>query len=135
MPTFARLAGFALPKDRVIDGFDQTDLLMGKSKLGNRDHYFYHSGSHGVRKGKWKLLKANRWSPKIMKRRSYPKDFGTNEVELYNLDEDIGEENNLASQYPEIVKELNSLNLQQEKPSYLTQISSLRKQKRQKAKR
>ncbi len=50
------------PHDRVIDGVDQTDLLLGKSESRQPRHYFYHSGSHGVRQGKWKLLHANRWS-------------------------------------------------------------------------
>ena len=118
LPTFARLAGFKVPEDRVIDGFDQVDLLLGKSEKGNRDHYFYHSGSHGVRQGKWKLLHAKRWSEKEMERRTYPKDFGTNEVELYNLDEDVAETTNLAAQHPEIVAELQSFSLPAEKPSF-----------------
>ena len=53
-----------------------------------------------------------------MKRRTYPKDFGTNEVELYNLDEDIGETTNLAVQQPEIVTKLQALCLPPEKPSF-----------------
>ncbi len=110
MPTFAHLAGFDVPDDRVIDGVNQTDLLLGESEVGNRKHYFYHSGSHGVREGKWKLLKANRWSENEMERRTYPKDFGTNGIELYNLDADISETNNLADQFPGRVKHLVTLN-------------------------
>lgn len=111
MPTFANLAGFEVPQDRVIDGVDQTELLLGNSEAGNRQTYFYHSGSHGVRRGKWKLLKPNRW-PKNFNR-TYPKDLGTNDTELYNLDEDIGETRNLVEEHPEIVKELMELELPQ----------------------
>lgn len=113
LPTFAQLAGFDLPEDRIIDGVDQTDLLLGKSETGNRDTYFYHSGSHGVRHGKWKLLKPNRWPKNFA--RTYPKDIGTNDTELYNLDEDIGETTNLADQHPQIVAELMRLTLAVEK--------------------
>lgn len=111
LPTFATLCGFEVPEDRIIDGVDQTDLLLGKSEAGNRDTYFYHSGSHGVRKGKWKLLRTNRWSSAEMKRRTYPKDLGTNEIELYNLDEDIGETTNLAAAHPDIVAKLLAIQL------------------------
>ena len=54
LPTFATLAGFKVPTDRVIDGVDQTNLLLGKDTDGARDTYFYQG--NGVRKGKWKLL-------------------------------------------------------------------------------
>jgi arylsulfatase A-like enzyme len=118
LPTFANLAGFEVPTDRVIDGVNQIDLLTGESETGNRDTYFYHSGTHGVRKGPWKFLKADRWSETEMERRTYPKDFGTNEIELYHLDEDIGETTNLAEKHPEIVAELQSLTLPPEKKSF-----------------
>ena len=108
MPTFGALAGYKVLTDRVIDGVDQTGLLLGRSEAGNRQTYFYGSGDHGVRKGKWKLLKPGR---KPKKQRSYPKDYGTNGIELYNLDNDIGEKHNLADQHPEIVEELMQLKL------------------------
>lgn len=113
LPTFAALCGFDVPRDRVIDGVDQTDLLLGTSEAGSRETYFYHSGSHGVRKGKWKLLKANRWPRNF--NRTYPKDRGTNEVELYNLDEDISETTNLADQLPDVVNRLQNVELPTEK--------------------
>ena len=36
-PTFARLAGGKVPKDRPIDGVDQTDLLLGTSDAEQRN--------------------------------------------------------------------------------------------------
>jgi len=36
MPTFAAILGKKLPTDRPIDGVDQTDVLTGKSEMGNR---------------------------------------------------------------------------------------------------
>ena len=113
LPTFATLAGFDVPSDRIIDGVDQTDLLLGKSETGHRQTYFYHSGIHGVRKGPWKLLKASRW-PKNFKP-TYPKDRGTNGIELYNLANDIGETRNIANEHPEIVAELQALKLPQKR--------------------
>lgn len=113
MPTLAHLARFEMPAERVIDGVDQTDLLLGMSDAGNRDTYFYHSGSHGVRRGKWKLLKAGRWPQNF--NRTYPKDLGTNDVELYDLEADLGETENVAAEHPQVVAELMKLKLAEEK--------------------
>jgi arylsulfatase A-like enzyme len=43
LPTFGRLSGYAPPRDRIIDGVDQTDLLLGRSERGTRDHFYYFS--------------------------------------------------------------------------------------------
>ncbi len=42
------LAGYEMPDDRVIDGVDQTDLLLGRSETGARDHYRYSSRSDSL---------------------------------------------------------------------------------------
>jgi len=102
MPTFATLAGFDVPSDRVIDGVDQTDLLLGKNPDGARDTYMYQG--NGVRKGRWKFLKAKHEVP------GYSRDVNREEVvELYDLDADLGESKNLAAEHPEKVAELQAL--------------------------
>ena len=37
LPTFASIVGTSVPEDRPIDGIDQTDVLLGKSAMGNRE--------------------------------------------------------------------------------------------------
>ncbi|GIW82896.1 MAG: N-acetylgalactosamine-6-sulfatase [Gemmatales bacterium] len=106
LPTFAHLAGCQTPKDRIIDGVDQTDLLLGKNENGARDHYFYFCQNelHAVRKGKWKLR-----LPNLKKFYGYVDDKGSKETELYDLDADIGEKQNVAKKHPEVVAELMKL--------------------------
>jgi len=106
MPTLANLAGYKVPKDRIIDGVDQTALLLGDSEKGKRDHFYYFCRNtlHGVRKGRWKLLLANRKNYY-----NYVKDTGSNEMELYDLKSDIGEKRNVVKQHPEVVADLLSL--------------------------
>ena len=109
MPTFASLAGFNVPEDRVIDGVDQIDLLLGKNPIGKRRTFLflgqrpdYHI--NGIRRGKWKYLKA--------KHNVYffARDTTREKVEeLYDLESDIGETKNLAKKHPEIVAELKQL--------------------------
>jgi arylsulfatase A-like enzyme len=55
LPTFANIVGEKMPTDRMIDGVDQTDILLGKSATGNRDSLLsfigpdlVHVGSSGV---------------------------------------------------------------------------------------
>ena len=107
-------AEFALPPrgvfDRVIDGVDQTDLLLGKSEAGNRQTYVYMAHAsrkkniyavNGLRVGKWKYLKAEQVV------HGFAVDDDREEVEeLYDLESDLGETTNLADQHPEIVKQL-----------------------------
>ena len=91
LPTVANLAGQPIPKDWIIDGHDVSDLLLGKLNAKSPHDYLYYE-KDGIRQGKWKLVryrvKANRFT------------------ELYDLEKDLGERNNLAKRYPEKVKAL-----------------------------
>ncbi len=91
LPTFAKLAGTAAPTDRIIDGRDIANLLLGRPDAKSPHKAFYYYGAstlRAVRSGPWKLF-AN----------------GT----LYNLDDDIGETRNVAARNPKVVKRLNVL--------------------------
>ena len=102
LPTFARLAGFEVPDDRVVDGVDQVDLLTGKSPEGNRQTFLYRN--NGIRRGKWKYLRAKH------NVYGYARDSKREQVEeLYDLDADIGETKNLAAERPELISELKQL--------------------------
>ena len=106
LPTFGRLAGYEPPRDRIIEGVDQTELLLGRSERGARDHFHYFSQNelHAVRQGPWKLVLPNRTVFY-----TYVKDRGSNEPELYHLDRDIGETRNVARDHPEVVARLTRL--------------------------
>ncbi|GAH39069.1 unnamed protein product, partial [marine sediment metagenome] len=89
LPTFAKLAGAQMPTDRVIDGKDISPLLFAEPGAKSpHDAFFYKA--MGVRSGKWKFLTKGKG-------------------ELYNLEEDIGENNNIASRHPDTVKRLRNL--------------------------
>ena len=106
--SFVRLKPHA---DLKLDGLDQSKALLGGESP--RDRVFCHF-PHGnatqasvmdgfyagtyVRKGDWKLI------------RFYARnDDGTDDLELYDLKNDLGERHNLAKEKPELVKELNGL--------------------------
>ena len=111
LPTFAALTGTKIPDDRIIDGVNQLDFILGKSKTA-RTSYIYNPGSasvqtrilqgNAIREGDWKLI-----SP--LKVGLFLEDGGTGDWELYNLKEDIGESNNLVAKYPKKLKYLKAL--------------------------
>ncbi len=113
LPTFANLAGFEVPKDRKLDGIDQSDLLLGKTEKGREDFLFVHTSgkiteataesANGIRLGKWKYLKADLEAPEyaVVEREEVE--------ELYDLDADIGETRNVAGNHPEVVQRLKKL--------------------------
>ena len=57
MPTFAAIIGAKLPTDRAIDGVDQTDVLFGKSAVGNRESLLTFVGPDivAVRWKQWRV--------------------------------------------------------------------------------
>ena len=98
MPTVAELAGVETPKN--IDGISFLPTLFGqKQKEHNFLYWEFHEqgGRKALRKGNWKLVNYKVNNPE------------ETTVELYDLSTDIGEENNVAAQHPELVKELQQL--------------------------
>ena len=104
LPTFASLAGARLPADRVLDGWDLTPALKG-SGPSPRTTYFYYRGStlQAVRSGPYKahfVTRQEGWdqSPKPI-----------DPPWLYDLDADIAERFDLASEQPDVVARLRKL--------------------------
>ena len=91
LPTFAKLAGAKIPADRVIDGKDIWPVLAGEAKTPH-EAFFYHRGNElkAVRSGKWKLH-TNKGRPTL----------------LFDLANDIGEQENLLNAEPSVVQRLN----------------------------
>jgi arylsulfatase len=69
--TFTKLAGAQVPKDRPIDGVDQTDFLLGKSEKSNREGFpvFVADRLEAVKWRNWKVVfydeQRDWWSPPV----------------------------------------------------------------------
>ena len=103
-PTLCQLAGTRPDSKQHFDGVSLTDVLQNPKIPLQRDILYWHYplekphflGGHSsgaVRKGDWKLIEY----------------FDTGQKELYNLADDIGEENNLVNTNHEKVAELHGL--------------------------
>lgn len=105
-PTFAQLASTSIPEEIKIDGMDISTFLMNPKaeNLPERPFLFYARNGEleAIRLGKWKLhtKKSIGWDIK---------SEGTFQVSLYDLENDISEQNNVAELHPEIVKKLTSM--------------------------
>ncbi|WP_256354679.1 MULTISPECIES: arylsulfatase [unclassified Variovorax] len=57
-PTLARWTGAEVPKDRVIDGVDQGDFLLGKAQKSGREGFVVYVGNeiYGIKWRNWKMM-------------------------------------------------------------------------------
>ncbi len=78
--------------DKPLDGVNLLPYLLGQRKGRPHDSLFWRSGAqHAARVGDWKLVHDPRQGGDDM---------------LFNLHDDIGEQNNLAGKMPDRLKEL-----------------------------
>ncbi|MEZ6149911.1 MAG: sulfatase [Pirellulaceae bacterium] len=115
LPTLAKLAGAELPAKK-IDGRDIWPLLSGQPDAISPHEAFYYYWSnelHAVRSGPWKLHFPHSYRSLKGKpgRDGMPAPYQQLEcgLELYNLDEDVGETRNVAAEHPEVVARLQKL--------------------------
>jgi arylsulfatase A-like enzyme len=91
MPTFADLAGITAPTG--IDGISIVPTLLGRVRQQKEHKFlyweFHENGSkQAVRMGDWKAIRVGPDGP----------------LQLYNLNKDIAETQDVADQYPDVVE-------------------------------
>jgi len=93
LPTACELAGITPPTE--LDGLSFAPTLLGKLDQQQVHPYLFwkYGNKTAIRKKKWKAVRN-------------AKNRG---LELYNLNTDIGETNNLSAQYPKKIRELEKL--------------------------
>lgn len=117
LPTIAALTDSELP-ELQIDGKSAWSLLSGKSgKSPQKAYFFYYRVNElfGVRYGKWKMYFPHRY--RTMDGQEPGKDglpgeyrmIDLEEIELYDMQNDISETNNVAQDNPKVVEEIKLL--------------------------
>lgn len=111
-PTVRRIAGVDESDPNPLDGRDMLDVIRGNANAPKRDWFSYIAQSNpdktAICDGTWKLLVlgGNVLDVKL-DQAIQPRDPKTKpSVELYNLDQDPGEQTNLVAERPEIVAQL-----------------------------
>lgn len=108
MPTLLSAAG---ANDELYAHSDGINLLpsLFENKDIERETLFWDVGfAWAVRKGKWKLKVVTDQKKADAISKKQHTDLGKG-IELFNLEKDISEADNLVEKYPEVVKELTEL--------------------------
>jgi arylsulfatase A-like enzyme len=113
-PTIAKLIGAEMPNDRRIDGKDIWPLMSGKPNAlsPHEIFYCYYNGElRAVRDRRWKLFfphHSNTLGGRAGGRDGVPAKYDRIKVEhwLFDLKNDIGETNDIAEEFPDIVARL-----------------------------
>ena len=102
-PTMLEMAGLPLRPEQHVDGVSLKPLLTGQAKsLGREAVYFHYPHYHhinsmgpagAVRMGDWKLVER----------------YENMKVELFNLRDDIGEQNDLSQSKPKLTAKLKKM--------------------------
>jgi arylsulfatase A len=98
-PTICQIAGAAPPSDRPIDGESLMPLLTQSGSL-EREAIFWHFPHYRGKVVPYSIIRAGDW--KLLKR------YEGKTFELFNLRDDLSEENDLSNEMPGKVKELDA---------------------------
>ncbi len=105
LPTICELTGIKVPAG--VDGISFLPVLFGKEQQKHNFLYWEfpgRSGQQAVRMGKWKAIRMN-----ILQ--------GNLDIKLFDLENDIQEQHNVAGQNPEIVEQIKTIMEKQHIPS------------------
>lgn len=104
-PTACDLMGVKPPEG--LDGISYLPVLLGKDQPRHEYLYWEFKAQHeqAVRMGKWKGVRQNvNYNPPPP-------------IELYDLDSDIGEQDNIAADHPDIVAQIEQIMTEAHTPS------------------
>lgn len=102
-PTIAKIVGMDLPNDRVIDGYDISEVLMNTGKRKDNTFLYFDGGNlQCYRSGDWKIkipyegFEGASWKQAVAAHGNL----------LFNIKSDPGEKNNLYDSKPEVFEKL-----------------------------
>jgi arylsulfatase A-like enzyme len=108
LPTLCEVAGVEAPND--VDGISYLPELLGENDQEHHPYLYWefpeYGGQQAVRLDHWKAIRKN-----ILK--------GNLDLELYNLDEDIQEQHDVAADQPEIIQKIELILEREHRPAPL----------------
>ena len=90
----------------ALDSVDVLAALLGTSAAG-RDHLVEHAGVLSLRQGQWKLIEPGR-GPRVLANTNTETGQAST-TQLYNLEQDLGETKNVATERPDRVQAMHTL--------------------------
>ncbi|MFP6738241.1 MAG: arylsulfatase [Planctomycetota bacterium] len=114
IPTLLELAGHKSEEDEELDGISIAPTLLGKKQPEREFLYREFSGYGGQQAlwmGKWKGVRQ-----RLLRDKKKPVKEKLR-IELYDLEKDVSESDNVASKHPEVVARIRKLLEQEHTPS------------------
>ncbi len=106
MASLAALTGQKLSHDDAPDSYDVLSALLGESPSG-REHLVEHANVLSLIRGHWKYIEPGK-GQRVNKNTNT--ELGVDpQPQLYDLQTDLGEKRNVATEHPDVVKEMAAL--------------------------
>ncbi len=96
LPTIARITGVELPSARKLDGYDFLPVLLGETGARSKRENLY--SLYGLNKNRKEAIRSGRWKLHLGEK-----------PELYDLETDICESENVAAQHADVVNRLENM--------------------------
>ena len=106
LASVASLVGRKVDDDDAPDSFDVLPALLGPSAPG-RDHLVEHASVLSLRQGPWKLIEPGN-GPRVLANTN-TETGQAGDLQLYNLEEDLGETENVAARHPDRLQQMHGL--------------------------
>ena len=108
-PTLAKLAGGAVPADRIIDGCDLAPVLLDAGQRAHHDFAYLHNARlHAFRSGDWKIILPE----SIYRGNFWVEDVPAHDTVFFNLRNDISEsadaKNKYSDEYRAVLAKMNA---------------------------
>ena len=108
MPTLCEIIGHHLPAQ--TDGISFLPVLINKDQVKKHEYLYWefpaYNGQQAVRMGKWKGIRKDIFDNNL-------------DIELFDLDKDKQEQNNLASKFPDVIKKIEIIMQKEHIPAIL----------------
>jgi arylsulfatase A-like enzyme len=105
MASLSEVAGYTLDDGEAIDSENVLNAILGKSEKG-RNTMLVEAFTFGYRKGKLKYIAPTDKDHSWIKEEKNIEGGVSERPQLYDLSIDPGEQNNIADDHPELVKQL-----------------------------
>lgn len=105
LASFAKLNKLEIGSNN--DSEEILDAFLGKSKIGRQEIILEAIGNTMIRNQEWLFIPAHN-GPKIINQWVRNETGNYETPQLFNAKEDFAQQNNVAEQYPEIVKQMQS---------------------------
>lgn len=108
--SLASLTGAEIPADAALDSADVSGALLGKENAKGREEFVQQDngkgGNYGFRSGNWKLQRHDSGKTRNLVVEKLLENTPVPRFQLFNLDQDPGEKENLIESHPEIAEKM-----------------------------